>query len=829
MLTEYVGQGFDSPHLHQLDDGRDKMTSTLVPDTVLTKNAGSDYSTTGNMPVAESRIMSIDMENASFIMDALINLYSNPLESTIREYVANALDSHTAAGTTDPVEVTTPGTWNTSITIKDHGIGMSKDEVFRYGTFGSSSKRDDLSLVGNFGMGSKSALTITDSFMVDAVKDGEHTLASIGRSDDGSGNIDILVHETGTDLPNGVTITIPYSGGHWTVSEAVRSATQGVPSGKIKIDGNMNVCRTDSMTEFSDGVFTNGLIFSNGRYYSPATAMTVNVGGFNYPVDYNKFKDEYADYKSSYSFRPEVVVVNIPIGSIDLTPSREDIRYTTRTSKFLQDTITNVLREFNTRYVEEFTAITSVSDLIETIDRNDWWGNITYYDLYDIGVTPTLTVKYDGTRNVDVASDDGTTDTVSVRDVFGIYMGANKYASSRSDLIGITTRRMSELEKVYLVNNDKNYKLTGATTTKIRRFVDIMSSDVDDPLPDNTAIIVPTEDFDSSNYDETHILGYLLDKAETLDMSRIYAVVRDNAKKSNKGQTTKPQSSSANPLDSTIQYIKAEVDDDGQPEHIEMRTSPAESTIKDMIANHSGYTFVWDNTKKSGNAIIGDDFYSYIEFVEFSRYVLHGASNNVIFISPGNRKFERYEKIIPGVMSVGEYLDEVFGQDSESRLESVHSVMSHSAAQHTINMAVESIGMLKYRLRMMSTDAYSDAILDYISALDDVINNLKGKAPTGLSDRVKFSKWYGASTGTIRVLRALGVAHETIKEYYAIGRSYENADIYGEGSLVYNTHNINSVISGAESAISCFSDGTRSERVICAIMDAVIEQLEEGV
>ena len=87
--------------------------------------------------VKENRV-GIDKNNIDFITTLLTsNLYSKPLESFLRETIANAYDSHIEAGTQEPILLLIErldGWKKYRISIRDYGIGVSPerfDSIYR--------------------------------------------------------------------------------------------------------------------------------------------------------------------------------------------------------------------------------------------------------------------------------------------------------------------------------------------------------------------------------------------------------------------------------------------------------------------------------------------------------------------------------------------------------------------------------------------------------------------------------------------------------------------------------------------------------------------------
>lgn len=116
-----------------------------------------DYSDAEYFGNIQENKVGIDRENIDFIATLLTqNLYSNPLESFLRETVSNAWDSHVEAGNTDEYIIllveylSDKRTYR--ISVRDFGTGISPerfDRIYRF--IGSSTKRDTNEYIGGFG------------------------------------------------------------------------------------------------------------------------------------------------------------------------------------------------------------------------------------------------------------------------------------------------------------------------------------------------------------------------------------------------------------------------------------------------------------------------------------------------------------------------------------------------------------------------------------------------------------------------------------------------------------------------------------------------------
>ena len=99
------------------------------------------------------------IQNSQIAFETLSSrLYTDPIRAVIRELSCNAYDAHVAAGKKDePFEVTLPTNFDPNFHIRDYGPGMSHDQVLSlYCTYFASDKTKDNSVIGAFGLGSKS-------------------------------------------------------------------------------------------------------------------------------------------------------------------------------------------------------------------------------------------------------------------------------------------------------------------------------------------------------------------------------------------------------------------------------------------------------------------------------------------------------------------------------------------------------------------------------------------------------------------------------------------------------------------------------------------------
>lgn len=601
------------------------MTNTLVNATNLTKNAESDFSTEGNMPVMESQLMSIDMSKAAFIMESLTNLYSDPYLSVIREYVANAIDSHIEAGNTDPVEVSAPSQWSPNLIIKDQGIGMSREDVFRYGNYGSSDKRDNLEVVGNFGMGSKSAMAITNSFTITAVKDGEFTMATIGRNDDGHGQVDIIVNETTTE-PNGVTITIPITTSNiWSVRSRIDSVISKLPAGRVSVDGVVNSDFRDDLTKISDDVHVQKI----NLYDTSASSTDIHIitGGFGYVVD-RSFVYDISDTVDFDLFGvPDAIFIDVPNGSVDLTPSREQLRMTSRTKRIITDSTVATLREIASIYTKKMDDVETFEDAYSIIE-----------DLGYRSITERIISRCD---NLVVPEP---SDLIT----FEVINGNGEYTSKNTSKLNWALVEMisrSEGNKFIVLEKDKDYS-EKSSTSRIRKFL----NQVTDDYSSNTPVFVLNPDFEDENPDDKDTLYRYIKRSGTeMKLTEIYAEVNEYNKRN---RTYSGGSVATGRGDDAIIKATAYNGETYKTSNQNPTSGSMAEHYKDLFDNKLPIVYIANNTKASGKDFLVQDVCAHMAVREIC-----GAPANIVVIRGSNRKPAYFAKRGIDVMTVAEYLE----------------------------------------------------------------------------------------------------------------------------------------------------------------------------
>ena len=288
--------------------------------------------------VQENRV-GIDRENIDFITTLLTsNLYSKPLESFLRETIANAYDSHVEAGSNEYIllVITRTGYNEFTISVRDYGVGLSPERFDQiYKNIGSSTKRDSNDYIGAFGIGRFAGLSCSDVVNINSYYNG--TKYSYLMYKNGKGiNIDKLQKIQNSTFKNGLEVSISMKVFEHELCKAFKKlalfdklhveyidkySNSGLYAGYYRLKDYVESFNTRSIANFK--TFSICSLDRSDRY--------IKVG----KILYNN--DDWGDFHTSNG-----IIVDVPIGEVDITPNREELQFTERTknaiSKHIEET-----------------------------------------------------------------------------------------------------------------------------------------------------------------------------------------------------------------------------------------------------------------------------------------------------------------------------------------------------------------------------------------------------------------------------------------------------------------------------------------------------------
>ena len=301
-------------------------------------------------------------ESAEFFNILSSTLYKDQILAVVRETLCNAWDAHIEAGITNtPIQISIA---NNQLIIRDFGKGIHHDDMkIIYGTYGNSTKKNDGTQTGGFGLGCKSPFAYVDTFEVNSYHEGVRSLYTMSKSASSS-----------TGKP-GITLIAQFSSNETGLSVTVNLKANDVENFKSKVT---HIVRMGEINAELNGEVLPKLGFHSDKYsfamlsdcfYTPLPRLLVRYGNVVYPID---SVPEYANEHSEVSnfFRNKVtdrtfsVVFQAPPHSIAVTPSRESLSMQAHTVKTIKKLLTDFLAEKDANFEKSLRI-----EEVELIDK----------------------------------------------------------------------------------------------------------------------------------------------------------------------------------------------------------------------------------------------------------------------------------------------------------------------------------------------------------------------------------------------------------------------------------------------------------------------------
>ena len=332
----------------------------------------------------------ISEENMAKMIQQAICAYEHPVESTIREYAVNARDAMKLNNVSKPIEITTPTALDPKLTIRDYGGGLTEKEtvdlLFSFGASGEE-KSTSNEYVGGFGIGSKSAFNLSNAFLFTVFKNGKKTVWNC-MLDDRHQPTASKQAEVPTEEEDGILVTIPSD-----KFEELRALSVlewlDVPvvlNGKPVVPATACATLSGAVRSANNKLTFKWWLIDKSKYSNaiPGGWDAVFVTGCGaIPVNWGKLPDAHP-YNLRYGHTlPEYVkgrlILELPIGSVNLVPSREAFKYDDKTNKVLVSAVdrvtADIAAEIAKRLVSSDTAETMASafaDLANSMSTRDF-------------------------------------------------------------------------------------------------------------------------------------------------------------------------------------------------------------------------------------------------------------------------------------------------------------------------------------------------------------------------------------------------------------------------------------------------------------------------
>ena len=297
----------------------------------------------------------IKSSGLAHIFNVLRNqLYSDKVLAVIREYSTNAVDAHVDAGCSDrPIQVTIPNKLSPHFKVRDFGCALNDADIQDiYAFYGESTKRNTNEQTGMLGIGSKSAFAYGDNFVINSFIDGEKHIYNAFIDPSQVGQISKLSTEK-TAEENGIEIVIPVK--QEDIQEFTDKAQSLFRWFKVKpeIKGTADFEYEDRNVMFSGEGWKWLEPHKNYHHYRRSDQCVAVMGNIGYPISFYDLNVSDED-QSLNDLVSENLVLEVNIGDLEISASREKLQYTDFTRKNLIKRLKQVADEIAGVVAKEF-------------------------------------------------------------------------------------------------------------------------------------------------------------------------------------------------------------------------------------------------------------------------------------------------------------------------------------------------------------------------------------------------------------------------------------------------------------------------------------------
>ena len=291
------------------------------------------------------------------------NVYSDAIGTVVREIASNCFDSHVEAKVNSPVVIRKTHDTETdtySISFIDYGVGMSPERVENiYGVYFESTKNQSNEEIGGFGIGGKTPLAYMRStgegegdydngfFVITRYNGIEYTYSIV----EGKESPEIhLWNQEATTERNGTEIRVPMlSGDIQDFESALR--TQLFYFDNIVFEGWSDRIQNEYQIIRGKTFLYRGDNLDNN--------MHVCLGKVYYPINYRTMGLQSYDYQIP-------IAINVQIGAINVTVSREQLDYSQETITYLKKRLNEAKDELRSLLEKQYSNITSLEDYFKS-------------------------------------------------------------------------------------------------------------------------------------------------------------------------------------------------------------------------------------------------------------------------------------------------------------------------------------------------------------------------------------------------------------------------------------------------------------------------------
>lgn len=299
----------------------------------------------------------IDSSNDVIFNILRSQIYTDPISSTVREVLSNALDAQSEKGNMgQPLEIFLPGEY---LVIRDFGVGISPDRLENViSKYGASTKRHTNDQIGGFGLGFKSPFSVCDMFLVITRFESKEYTYQFFIDESGRGSIQLVSEKECEPADTGTSIKIPVS--HYKRQEFINAVFKYVQFWEVqpKIIGKPFGHIIDPPKVVLEG--------ENWRVYDRNVGANVNLLVDSVPYVIDKYK--YGNYRF-----PNNLVLVFKTGDIEVTATRESVRINDQSNETIKAALSNYEKTIFEHTKSKISQLTKMEDVLSLINETGPW------------------------------------------------------------------------------------------------------------------------------------------------------------------------------------------------------------------------------------------------------------------------------------------------------------------------------------------------------------------------------------------------------------------------------------------------------------------------
>jgi hypothetical protein len=283
------------------------------------------------------------------------NIYSRKIEAPIRELCTNAFDAHLEAGIEEPFRLKLPTKFDPMFMVRDYGLGMTHQ--FIMGDFKSlfkSTKDHTNKVVGMKGLGSKSPFAYTDAFILRVFSGQTVRTYSTYIGEDGIPQL-AYQGEGPSDERRGVAVQFPVQ----------TKDIDDFYAAAIRVLKGFPVLPEGLPKTVTDGLSGSDLVAVEvGSFWKAYPKGWLGMGAFArqgcviYPIDLDKIED--GAWLKTLDLS---VVIEFPIGTVQMVDSREFLAYDEETVANINDACSRIKNDIDEKIKRVMSSARTIWDV----------------------------------------------------------------------------------------------------------------------------------------------------------------------------------------------------------------------------------------------------------------------------------------------------------------------------------------------------------------------------------------------------------------------------------------------------------------------------------